>query len=222
MGFGFRADNETVVDLILNVGLNAHKISGAKLDLTGKLGLNKYAQAHFSFDGPRTPTFNIDAKISGYTANVMANDVLYRMDYWSHKEEVYFSNMHWTNMDFNVGARNKFVKTTGWLSNNESAAPSSLLTPLGGDYVSAFATGRAYTYDNSYFPMRGVDFTVDYEWVFGKLGEATSGPVADAGDDIRVLKDLDDAIRVIVDGTDTSYVYSAEVNRNRARGGQDR
>ena len=176
LGFGFRADNETVVDLILNVGLNAHKISGAKLDLTGKLGLNKYAQAHFSFDGPRTPTFNIDAKVSGYTANVMANDVLYRMDYWSHKEEVYFSNMHWTNMDFNVGARNKFVKTTGWLSNNESAVPSSLLTPLGGDYVSAFATGRAYTYDNSYFPMRGVDFTVDYEWVFGKLGEASFHP----------------------------------------------
>ena len=60
------------------------------------------------------------------------------------------------------------------------------------------------------------------EEAVGKLGEATSGPAADAGDDIRVLKDLDDAIRVIVDGTDTSYVYSAEVNRNRARGGQER
>ena len=60
------------------------------------------------------------------------------------------------------------------------------------------------------------------EEAVGKLGEATSGPAADAGDDIRVLKDLDDAIRVIVDGTDMSYVYSAEVNRNRARGGQER
>ena len=176
LGLGFRADNETVVDVILNVGFNAHKIAGAKLDLTGKLGQNKYAQAHFSFDGPRTPTFNIDAKISGYTANVRADDVLYRMDYWSHKEEVYFSNMHWTHMDFNIGGRNKFVKPTGWLSNLETPAPSSLLSSMGGDYVSAFATGRAYTYDNYYFPMRGIDLTLDYEWVFSKLGDATFHP----------------------------------------------
>ena len=167
-GFGFRADNETLVDAIFNVGLNAHQIAGVKMDLTGKLGLNKYAQAHLSFDGPRTPTFNIDAKISGYTADVTWDEALYRLNYWSHKEEVYFSNMHWTKLDFNVGARNKFFRTTGWLSSLDVAAPSDLLASLGGDYTSAFANGRAYTLDDPYFTMRGVDFYVDYEWVFAK------------------------------------------------------
>ena len=172
LGIGFRADNETVVDAILNVGLNAHKIAGARLDLTGKLGQNKYAQAHFSFDGPRTPTFNIDAKISGYTADVRTDETtLYRLKYWSHQEEVYFSNMHWTHLDFNVGGRNKFIRTTSWLSNLEEPSSAASLAGLGGDYVSAFASGRAYTFDDAYFPMRGIDFKVDYEWVLTKLGD---------------------------------------------------
>ena len=172
LGIGFRADNETVVDAILNVGLNAHKIAGARLDLTGKLGQNKYAQAHFSFDGPRTPTFNIDAKISGYTADVRTDETtLYRLKYWSHQEEVYFSNMHWTHLDFNVGGRNKFIRTTSWLSNLEEPSSAASLAGLGGDYVSAFASRRAYTFDDAYFPMRGIDFKVDYEWVLTKLGD---------------------------------------------------
>ncbi len=172
LGIGFRADNETVVDAILNVGLNAHKIAGARLDLTGKLGQNKYAQAHFSFDGPRTPTFNIDAKISGYTADVRTDETtLYRLKYWSHQEEVYFSNMHWTHLDFNVGGRNKFIRTTSWLSNLEEPSSAASLAGMGGDYVSAFASGRAYTFDDAYFPMRGIDFKVDYEWVLTKLSD---------------------------------------------------
>ena len=168
LGFGYRADNETLVDVILNLGLNAHRISGAKLDLTAKVGQNKYGQAHFSFDGLHTPTFNIDAKIADYTSNVTTDDALYRLDYWSHKEEVYFSNMRWTKMDFNVGARNKYFQTTGWLSSLDVAAPSDMLASLGGNYTSAFANGRAYTLDDPYFTMRGIDFYVDYEWVFAK------------------------------------------------------
>ena len=167
-GFGFRADNESLVDAIVNVGFNAHRISGAKFDLTGKLGQNKYAQAHLSFDGLHTPTLNFDAKISGYTADVTTDDALFRLKYWSHKEEIYFSNMHWTHMDFNLGARNKFIKATDWLSNKTDPASAEVLSRMGGNYTSAFANGRAYTFDDSYFPMRGIDFYVDYEWVWVK------------------------------------------------------
>lgn len=179
-GFGFRADNESLVDAIVNVGFNAHRISGVKFDLTGKLGQNKYAQAHLSFDGRYVPTLNFDAKVSGYTADIFTDDATYRFKYWSHKEEVYFSNMHWTHLDFNLGGRNKFIHATDWLFNpqapgslgttTDSSVPASadLLSRIGGNFTSAFVTGRAYTLDDSYFPMRGIDFNVDYEWVFAK------------------------------------------------------
>ena len=167
-GFGFRADNETLVDAIVNVGLGAHQIAGVKFDLTGKLGMNKYAQAHLSFDGLRTPTLNFDAKISGYTADVTTDEALFRLKYWSHQEEVYFSHMHWRHLDFNVGGRNKFIRATDWLSNQNVAASSDVLSSMGGNYTSAFANGRIYTLDDSYFTMRGIDFNANYEWVFAK------------------------------------------------------
>ena len=167
-GFGIRADNETLVDAIVNVGLGAHQISGVKFDLTGKLGQNKYAQAHLSFDGLRTPTLNFDAKVSGYTADVTTDEALFRLKYWSHQEEVYFSNIHWTHLDFNIGGRNKFIRATDWLSNQNVSASSDVLSSMGGNYTSAFANGRAYTLDDPYFTMRGIDFNVNYEWVFAK------------------------------------------------------
>ena len=167
-GFGFRADNETLVDAIFNLGLGAHQISGVKFDLTGKLGQNKYAQAHLSFDGLWLPTLNFDAKISGYRADVTTDESWYDLKYWSHKEEVYFSNMQWTKFDMRLGARNKFFKATDWLSNQEVAATEDVLSLMSGNYTSAFGTAHIYTLDDLYFTMRGLDLNVDYEWVFAK------------------------------------------------------
>ena len=173
LGFGYRADNESLVDVILNVGFNAHKIAGAKLDLTGKVGQNPYAQAHFSFDGLRTPTFNIDAKVNRSVSDIRLGDAaaLNRLTYWGHKEDVYFSNMRWTKMDFNVGGRNRYICPTQWLSNQNVTATGEELRAMGGDYLSAFASGRAYTFDDAYFPHKGIDLQLDYEWVLAKPGD---------------------------------------------------
>lgn len=176
LGFGYRADNETLVDLILNVGLNAHKIAGSKLDLTGKLGQNKYAEAHFSYDLPKTPTFNVTARINGNTGDMVYDDINYRLKYWSHSEEAYFSNMHWTKFDFNAGARYESFRITDWLSNGETAMSSEILNLCGGNFLSAFVTGRAYTFDNGYFPTRGVDLNFGYQWLFHKSGASDFKP----------------------------------------------
>lgn len=170
LGFGYRADNETLVDVILNVGLNAHKIAGAKLDLTGKLGQNKFAEAHFSFDMPKTPTINITAKVGGNTGDIVFDDVTYRIKYWSHKEEAYLSNMHWTKFDFNAGIRNERFGFLDWLSNGEDAVDQGTMDVSGGNFTSAFVTGRAYTFDNGYFPTRGIDLNFGYQWLFRKSG----------------------------------------------------
>ena len=169
LGVGYRADNETLVDVILNVGFNAHRIEGPKLDLTGKLGMNKYAEARFSYDMPRTPTINFLAKVGRSTANLTTDDALYRFKYSGHKEELFFSNMHWTRMDFNLGVRNRYFGVNDWMSNSEVPVSDAFLETLGGDYLSSFVSGRAYTFDDGYFPTKGIDLDLDYEWIMGKI-----------------------------------------------------
>lgn len=176
LGFGYRADTETMMDVILNVGLNAHKIEGLKLNLSGKLGQNKFAEAHFSCDMPRTPTLNLAARVGGYTGNMTYDDVVYRLKYWNHVEEAYLSNMHWTSFDFNAGIRNESYRTTDWLSNGESVMSQSTLDACGGNFTSAFVFGRAHTLDDSYFPNKGVDVNFEYKWLFAKPGSQDFKP----------------------------------------------
>lgn len=169
-GFGYRADNETLVDVIVNVGLNAHKIAGPKLDLTGKLGQNSYAEAHFSVDMPKTPTLNAAARINGYSANVTYNDVDYRLKYWSHTEEAYISNMHWKRADIRAGARREFFDITNWLSNGVQAVDNNTLSTFGGAFYSAFFDANIHTLDDFYFPEKGSDLDFSYKWVWRKDG----------------------------------------------------
>lgn len=166
VGVGFRADSEEMVDLLFNVGFNTQKIAGSKFDFTGKLGLNKYADARYTFDTPGVPTLNIDAKISDNVGNVLSGPSKYRVSYWGHKEQVYISNVKWTKFDFKVGGRNEYFGIEDWLSNGESALTSSELADISGDFLSVFADARLYTMDNIYYPTRGADLGLNYSWVF--------------------------------------------------------
>ena len=54
-----------------------------------------------------------------------------------------------------------------------------------------------------------------------RLVEEVHNPAEDVGVALRELKELLSSIRLVVDGTDTSYVYSAELSRNRRNVGQE-
>jgi len=166
VGVGFRADSEEMVDLLFNVGLNTQKIAGSKFDFTGKLGLNKYAYARYTFDTPGVPTINFDAKISDNVGNVLSGVSKYRVSYWGHKEQIYLSNVKWTKFDMKVGARNEYFGIKDWLSNGESAFSASELADISGNFLSAFADARLYTMDNTYYPTKGADLSLNYSWVF--------------------------------------------------------
>ena len=163
LGVGFRADTETLIDLLLNVGLNAHKIEGARLDLAAKLGYNSYAEARFSYDMTRLPTFNVSAKVNRYMANIETGGIGFNLKYWGHKEDVYLSSMRLRKMDFKIGLRNRYFQVTNWYNDSHGEMSDDFIDSMGGDYGSAFFSGRTYTFDRAYFPMKGIDLNLDYE-----------------------------------------------------------
>lgn len=208
-GVGARADSETYVDAIVNVGLNANKISGSKLRLTAKLGQNLYAEAHYSCDMPKTPTFNLSAKVAKTTAGMTHQDLLYRVNFWEHKEEAYFSNMHWTRFDFNAGLRNQYFDMMDWLSNGVAAMDDNTLDGIGGDFVSAFLTGRAYTFDDGYYPTRGVNMGFEYNWLFSKMGVSDFAPEHILSVDFRKVFGMGKHAAFIL-GLNARGIYGAE------------
>ena len=170
LGLGVRADNMEWVSLMLNLGLNTHKLMGSKFDCNFKFGPTQSLDMRYSLDLLNAPTINADFKIAYNRTDIYALDNS-SMDigFWTHRERVYLSNMKWTKFNVNAGVANQFFKIPkAWLYSFEG-------TPLPderfqGNYGMAFVNAGLYTLDDLYFPATGVDFNMKYEFVFAKSG----------------------------------------------------
>lgn len=165
-GLGVRADTEEIVSVLLNVGLNAHKMSGHTFDFTGKISANPSLTIRWSYDAPKMPTLNVAASIRWTDLGLlnMWNNRL-SLGYLNAKEEIYLSNLKWKLFDVRVGARNetiviKNIKSSQFIGDYDFGQ-------LNNDFITAFAEGRADTFDDGYFPKKGFTAGVSYGWTFG-------------------------------------------------------
>lgn len=165
LGLGVRADTEEIVSVLFNLGFNTHKLYGHAFDVTSKISANPYVQARWSYDVPKVPTVNVAASVRWTDLNTL--------NLWEHKlgfnylharQEVYFSNMTWRMFDFNAGLRNEIFRIRNIKS--EDILGDYDFDSLNNDFVSLFASGRTDTFDDGYFPTRGVKAHADYAWTF--------------------------------------------------------
>lgn len=165
-GLGVRADTEEIVSVLLNIGLYTHKLSGHSFDLEGKIGTNPYLNLIWSYDHPKFPTINAKATLRWADMDLLRFNDESKMsfNYLSSKQEVYLSNMHWKYFDIKGGIRNEVFDIRDFMSSQ--IVGDYDFSQLTNDYVSLFADARTYTFDNGYFPTRGVKAGASYSWTF--------------------------------------------------------
>ena len=172
-GFGVRLDTEEIVSVLLNVGLNAHRLQGSRFDFTGKISANPYFRFHYSYDAPKSPTLNATASVKWTDMNFLnLNSGRFNMSYLNVSQEFYLSNLKWTLFDIRAGIRNEYFNVRSLLS-SEPIPGDYDLRMLGNDYVSLFLDGRADTFDDGYFPKRGFTAGVQYSWIFAGFPNRT-------------------------------------------------
>ena len=165
-GLGVRADTEEIVSVLINLGYNAHKLYGHAFDLTGKVSANPYIRLKWSYDRPKIPTVNASASFRWTDLNMLnfGNNRL-SFSYFHSQQELYMSNVSWTHLDVRGGLRNEIV-------NIRNFQPSEIcgdycFNTLKNDFVSGFIEAETYTFDDGYFPTKGIDAGVSYSWVWG-------------------------------------------------------
>ncbi len=165
LGIGVRADTEEIVSVLLNIGFNAHKLHGHVYDFTGKISANPYFQFHWSYDLPKLPTINAAAYIRWTNLNMLnfGNNRL-SLNYLSAKQEVYLSNMKWKQFDIKAGIRNEIFDIRNIRSSQVIGDYD--FSQLTNDYASLFLDARTDTFDDGYFPTKGVNAGVSYDWTF--------------------------------------------------------
>lgn len=168
LGMSFRMDTQDWAAFLLNVGLNTNKLEGSKLDFETRIAQNFYAKLHYSLDLLALPTINAEIKWFNNNHDYRAeySDLLFHAKYHGYEAALYLSNSRWTAVNLQTGAKLRQYKTKSLLSDALVAADKDAADSfLNGKYMSFFVNTDVYTYNDKYFPTRGIDFSVDCEYV---------------------------------------------------------
>jgi NTE family protein len=168
LGIGVRADTEEIVSVLINLGLDVHKLHGHSYDLTGKISANPYLKFKWSYDMPEIPTVNASASFRWTDMGMLnfgTNNL--SLKYFNASQEVYLSNMKWKFFDIRAGIRND-VFSINDIKSSQVIGDYDLMH-LTNDFVSLFLEARTDTFDDGYFPTRGVNAGVSYSWTFAGL-----------------------------------------------------
>ena len=167
-GLGVRADTEEIVSVLLNIGIFTHKLHGHSYDLEAKISANPYVKLNWSYNVPKFPTINASIN-SRWTdlnmLNFIGNTNRLSLNYFSSTQELYLSNMRWRYFDIKGGLRNEIydlrnVRAAQFTGNYD-------FDQLTNDFISVYADARMDTFDDGYFPTRGVKTGASYAWTFG-------------------------------------------------------
>jgi NTE family protein len=154
LGLGARVDSEEFVSLLFNVGLNTNAFRGHSLDVTTRLSTHPLVDLLYAYNGRNFATMNVRANMTYLNRNFMLEDASpIAATFLQSNQEVFFSNMHWSDMDVKLGFRNVFYRIYRILAETGLDFAKFNTTE---DYPELFVDGRVETLDNSYFPTRGV------------------------------------------------------------------
>ena len=195
MGVGFRIDTEEWASLLFNLGINNNKLSGSKFNVTAKIGQNLKLDGHYSvLDNPWLPTLNFDISIARYKGMLgsYGQQYNYEASYFTHKEQLYITDIRWTKYNFRAGIKNQYnnVNRNSYLGNLISTNFGK--DALSGDYIGAFLSGNLYTFDNYYYPSSGINLAFEANYDFAKIGDPDYSPVLSMGLDLKSVIKMND------------------------------
>lgn len=182
-GVGLRADSIEGASLLLGIGLNTHRLSGSKVDFRLRLGQTIKLAAHYALDLSDLPTFNFTASLSRYRGHLgsFEDAIKYDISYLTHREDFFITGLNWTHMDIRAG----FAHKAYYLSPDTPFGRTiqELGIPLNTNYLGTYLQGAYYTYDNYYFPSRGVSLRLRADYDFVRPGSSDFSPILTTGVD---------------------------------------
>lgn len=222
-GLGLRLDTEEWVSVALNLGLNAHKLMGSKLDFNAKIGQNQNADLKYSCGTPGHPSFNVEAfvghyygQLHQYNDQALSDDPIFEeresftpnqtvarlrndASYWTHKEMIYIQQMMWRRLNIQLGVKNQYYA----LSPNQYYG-NTLMDEYGpeimkGNYLGAFANFEIFSLNDKFFPSKGIDFKLTCNYDPFKKGVSSYQAISSAGLDFKFVLPFGSRVAFIPD-----------------------
>ena len=159
---GVRADTDETVALALHLGLGTRRLMGPRFTADLKLGTNPALTLDFSRKFAKgIPTIGVDFRTRLMRTNIgWDNSVEERL--WSTAADVYLEDSRMTRGTFRVGLTAEMDPYEQYLSYGETWKDWDWKSY----WLSAFAIFKFDTFDDGYFPTRGVRLTLKGRYNF--------------------------------------------------------
>lgn len=202
LGLGYRMDTEEWAALLIDLGINQHTLAGSKLNLSTKLGMNFSARLHYAYSLPLLPTINLDMSFASHSGifNPIESLDYYNSSYWTHQESIYISDIRWTRYNFKLGFRNYFANI------DKNSHLGTILTEkrssehmLKSNTLSAFIDGHYYSFDDYFFPSKGINLRFSTRYDFAQLRNYQYQPLLYIGIDYKQVFPLGEKWAIIPD-----------------------
>ena len=165
LGLGVRFDSEEVSAVLLDVGFNRNKLSGHKLDISGRITANYGLDVKYSYQGEKAAQFNAAYSLRHYDMKILseATEKYNYLDYLQNVFEVSLSTKNLRNINTEAGAQFRIYNYMSQV--NIPGIPSVYDTDDGqNQFAGVFARMGIDNFDNAAFPRKGlkIDARADY------------------------------------------------------------
>jgi len=152
-GAGIRFDTEEWGAILLGLNLNANKFRGLKYDVEARIGKSQALNMRLAWDSMDMPTVALEANLANYSYKIrhLEDDSKYNAGYLRPEVKLYISNIKMIHADFQAGLKFDYNLSTNKLDGYQQSE----------GYLGAFANALWYTFDNWYFPTKGIKTKIE-------------------------------------------------------------
>lgn len=159
LNLGFRFDTEEMAAILLNTRFNLKALVGSKLALTARLSKNPYVRLDYSFENPFLRKLNLAYMFRYNDFNLyMEGDKTNGITYRYHLGEASLTDLYLRNFKFQIGLRYEYFDYDKFLYKDDNYA----IDVKSEGFVSYYVLAQLETYDQRYFPRKGLSFGASY------------------------------------------------------------
>lgn len=160
VALGLRIDSEDAAAALLNVGVNRLKLTGPKFDLTTRLSINPWVEAHAAYAWRKMPQLNAALKYWFSDVNRFYDKSSHAFNYHYYGSDLYLSNILSQDYDLRLGARyDHFIVHD--LYREELPERSYTDTESHDSYVGLYASLRNNLFDSPYLATSGYAYGLE-------------------------------------------------------------
>lgn len=172
VGVGARFDTEEIAAVLLYAGFNDRRLTGSKYGITARLSMNPYVKFDYSYAMPKMPKLNFTVSARSENADIRSGaDKAVDMHFYKIDASAFISNISYKTIDISAGLKTEGFYFKSFLTSSDIVGDYDITQTMN-SYVSAFASGRADSMNDAYFPTSGFSAGLDYSFYFTGFYEA--------------------------------------------------